>query len=377
MSGIYIHVPFCRSKCVYCGFFSVANTRQKESYLQALHREIELRKEYLEGSTIKTIYFGGGTPSLLSADELQSILKHLAQNFALENVEEITLEANPEQLTLDYCQAIQSIGINRLSIGVQSFQPHVLSFMGRRHTEQEAINAVMNAHAAGFQNISIDLIYGVSERTDEQWAQDLAMAFSLPIQHLSCYALTAEENSILYKRISSQKHAPIDDEQALRQYQMLIGKLPETKFKHYEISNYAIPGFESKHNSAYWDHTPYIGLGPAAHSFNGNSRQWNASNLNQYISDIGQNIDYDEKEMLSKNDLYNETILLALRTREGLDLNQLRQEYGNQRVTDLLQYFKQQVNSEHYEQKENRLRLTEAGLWFADGIAGNAFILEE
>ncbi len=374
MAGIYIHIPFCLSKCVYCGFYSVANLSQKEAYLHALSEEISLRKDYLNHEAIRTVYFGGGTPSLLSSDEISHILHLLDEAYDLSAVEEITLEANPEQLSLDYCRKIYDIGIHRLSIGTQSFQDSVLRFMGRRHSAQEALNAVGNSATAGFTNISIDLIYGVSERTDDQWKEDIQTALTLPIQHLSCYALTPEENSILYRQIALHRHSPIDDEQATRQYQQLLSLLSDTSFLHYEVSNFATSGFESKHNSSYWDHTPYLGLGPAAHSFNGHSRQWNPSNIRQYAQNIYDGILYEEQERLSSTDLYNEHILLGLRTHKGLDLGIMSKQYGEARIEQLRQYFQDKVKNDYYEQKENRLRLTEAGLWFADGIAADAFI---
>ena len=376
MSGIYIHVPFCLSKCLYCGFYSVASTRNKDLYVNTLLEEIKLRRDYLSRSPIKTIYFGGGTPSLLSADELSQILRQLEQHHDCSNLQEMTLEANPEQLTPDYCKTLRALGFNRLSIGVQSFQDHVLHFMGRRHTAQQAIRAVENAHTAGFNNISIDLIYGVSERTDEQWDQDLDMAFRLPIQHLSCYALTEEENSRLHKQIQGGKHAPVDDEQAERQYRLLHEHLSATDFFQYEVSNYCKNGFESRHNSAYWDHTPYLGLGPAAHSFDGHSRQWNPANLKLYMENVADGRLCEEREELSPTDLCNETLLLALRTRQGLNLEALRVQYGDDFASAIVNHFREHVPASQYENAAGRLRLTAEGLWFADGTAENLFIVD-
>lgn len=382
MSGIYIHVPFCLSKCLYCGFYSVASTRNKDLYVNTLLEEIKLRRDYLSRSPIKTIYFGGGTPSLLSADELSQILRQLEQHHDCSGLQEMTLEANPEQLTPDYCKTLRALGFNRLSIGVQSFQDHVLHFMGRRHTAQQAIRAVENAHTAGFNNISIDLIYGVSERTDDQWGQDLDMAFRLPIQHLSCYALTEEENSRLHKQIQGGKHAPVDDEQAARQYGILIerttasGAAARPRFEQYEISNFCRPSFESRHNSAYWDHTPYLGLGPAAHSFDGHSRQWNPANLKLYMENVADGRLCEEREELSPTDLCNETLLLALRTRQGLNLEALRVQYGDDFASAIVNHFREHVPASQYENAAGRLRLTADGLWFADGIAENLFIVD-
>ncbi|MBR4134836.1 MAG: radical SAM family heme chaperone HemW [Bacteroidales bacterium] len=374
MAGIYVHIPFCASKCVYCGFYSVVSTARREEYLTALAREMSLRQDYLGGADIRTLYLGGGTPTLLTPDELASLLADLRRHFPIVPDAEITLEGNPEQLTEAYCRELHTLGVNRLSIGVQSFHDHVLRFMGRRHTAAEAMEAVHNAAAAGIHNLSIDLIYGVSERTDEQWADELRHLPELPITHFSAYALTPEENSLLYKQIQHGRHAPVDEEMATRQYAMLTDFAREHGFEHYEVSNFARQGFHSHHNSAYWDGTPYLGLGAAAHSFDGTSRQWNAGNLNQYLRDIADGQTCAEKETLSPANLYNETLLLRLRTRVGLDLDALQARFGPQRRQELLSYFEKEVPSEHYELTKNRLCLTEAGLWFADGIAGNAFI---
>ena len=375
MAGLYLHIPFCRSKCIYCGFYSVANLRQKEAFLTALKKEILLRRAYLAGQPVRTLYFGGGTPSLLTGDEIADILQTLTDTFPVERDAEITLEANPEQLTPDYCRTLRDLGVNRLSIGVQSFQDPVLRFMGRRHTAAQALEAVRNAAAAGIDNLSLDLIYGVAERPDDQWAEDIETALSMPIRHLSCYALTPEENSILYKQIQRRTHAPVDDEQAARQYGQLCRRLQQTPFRHYEVSNFAVEGYESRHNSAYWDHTPYLGLGPAAHSFNGLSRQWNPANLGQYLHNIEEGIHFEEQEMLDDTALYNETLLLSLRTRKGLDLPYIQSRFGAERIQQLLHYFHHSVNPSFYEEEAGRLRLTESGLWFADGIAGDAFEL--
>jgi len=376
MSGIYIHIPFCLSKCVYCGFYSLAQTRDKAMFVQTLLRELDARADYIDLSTARTLYFGGGTPSLLTLDELQAILQHIGQYQPIEDFEEITMEANPEQLTPDYCKGLRQLGINRLSIGVQSFQDSVLQFMGRRHTAKEALVAVENARQAGFQNISIDLIFGVAERSDAQWAEDLDTAFALPVQHISCYALTAEENSRLYRQIQKGRHAPVDDEQAERQYKQLHARLSTTAFEQYEVSNYCLPGFESRHNSAYWNHTPYLGLGPAAHSFNGTSRQWNPASLKRYGENMAKGILLEEREELSPTDLYNETLLLALRTREGLDLEALRAQYGDDRTCAIVNHFQQHVPTSRYENAAGKLRLTAEGLWFADGIAEDLFIVD-
>ncbi len=249
--------------------------------------------------------------------------------------------------------------------------------MDRRHSADDAHAAIQHALDAGFQNLSIDLIFGISERNDPQWEQDLQIALSYPIQHLSCYALTSEENSILYRQIKNHKHAPIDEEQAERQYKLLVQHLKSTPFEHYEVSNFALPGFIAKHNAAYWDHTPYLGLGPAAHSFNGSSRQWNAANLTRYISHIRQGKTCEEQEQLSQLDLFNECILLGLRTRQGVDLVTLQEQFGSALTQQALYSILKRMPAQHYRLEKNHLILTDTGLWFADGIAAEGYETKE
>ncbi len=374
MAGIYIHIPFCKSKCIYCGFYSVRMPENRSAYLDALKREMLLRMDYLSDVSYDTLYFGGGTPSLLDIAELADLLDGIVRIFPLSADAEITLEANPEQLTLQYCKELRMLGVNRLSIGIQSFCDEVLQFMGRRHTAAEALAAVNNAANAGFGNISVDLIYGVSERNDVQWVADVKQALSMPVQHLSCYALTPEENSILYRRIKNCRHAPVDDDLAARQYDALLQTLAGTPMKHYEVSNFSLPAFESKHNSAYWDHTPYLGLGPAAHSFDGNSRQWNPANLARYLKNVEAGVDCEERESLSDDDLFNETVLLRLRTCRGVDLDEVAKRFGTTRKKGLMDQFGKHYPAYCFEKTENRLRLTDAGMWFADGIAADLFV---
>lgn len=375
MSGLYIHIPFCSSKCVYCGFYSVPNTNHKEQYINALEKEMSLRRDYFRGGGLRTIYFGGGTPSKLEIADLGRILEKISENFDSANVKELTLEGNPEQLTADYCRDLRALGVNRLSIGVQSFQDPVLRFMGRRHSAEEAVKAIENAVAAGFDNISIDLIYGVSERGNELWREDLQTAFRMPIKHLSCYALTPEENSILYKQILNRRHAPVDEDLASDQYDILQEMIPHSTLRQYEVSNFAVPGFESKHNYGYWHHTPYLGLGPSAHSFDGHTRHWNPSNLEQYIQNMEEGKDCEGSETLTLEEHYNEKLLLGLRTTEGVDLRTIAIDHGEERRQQLVEHFRKVVAPELYTIEKDRLCLTAAGLWVADGIAQSAFVV--
>ena len=375
--GLYLHIPFCKSKCVYCGFYSTVNQNDVEKYGTVLEEEMVLRKNEIADNTIRTVYFGGGTPSLLQPAQLQHILDSIHWNFDVDSHTEITIEANPEQLTSEYCKSLKSLGFNRISIGIQSFHDEILQFLGRKHTAKEALQAVENAHNAGFDNISIDLIYGVNERDNEQWKKELGTAFALPIQHFSAYALTVEENSLLYRRIRQHRDVEPDEDLAAIQYEILTEAVAQSRFAQYEISNFAVKCWESKHNSAYWQRIPYLGLGASAHSFDGTHRSWNAPTLSGYFAQIGQRKPYHERETLTDIDKYNEFILLRLRTASGIDLQEMSRLFGATRVESLLQYFASEVPDEHYLHTPDRLRLTAQGLWFADGIASGAFLTNE
>ena len=375
MAGLYIHIPFCKSKCVYCGFYSTVNQKDVEKFVSTLEEEMVLRKAEMTGESFKTVYFGGGTPSLLQTSQLQQIIENIRRHFTIEDNAEMTIEANPEQLTMDYCKNLKALGFNRISIGVQSFHDEILQFLGRKHSAKEALQAVENAHAACFDNISIDLIYGVNERDNKLWQKELETAFTLPIQHFSAYALTVEENSLLYRRIHQHKTVEPDEDLASTQYEILTKAVAQSRFAQYEISNFAVKGWESRHNSAYWQRIPYLGLGTSAHSFDGTHRSWNAPTLPGYFAQIEQKKAFHERETLTDIDKYNEFILLRLRTVSGIDLMEMEQLFGRTRVDSLLQYFASEVPDEHYVRTPDRLHLTAKGLWFADGIAGDGFIL--
>lgn len=377
MPGLYLHIPFCKSKCVYCGFYSTVNQRDVEKYVSALEKELTLRKDEVKRETIHTVYFGGGTPSLLQPAQLQHILESIHQHFNVDPNAEITIEANPEQLTLEFCKSLKALGFNRLSIGIQSFQDDILQFLGRKHTAQEALNAIENAHTSGFENLSIDLIYGVNERNNDLWQKELSTAFSLPIRHFSAYALTVEENSLLYRRIRQHRDVEPDEDLAAAQYEILTNAVAQSRFEQYEISNFAVTGWKSRHNSAYWQRIPYLGIGASAHSFDGAHRSWNAPTLSGYFSQIEQRKPHHERETLTDIDKYNEFILLRLRTAAGIDLQEMAQLFGTEQVESLLRYFTNQVPPAHYVHTPDRLHLTAKGLWFADGIAGDAFGVSE
>ena len=389
MAGIYIHIPFCRSKCVYCAFYSIVCKKKHSSlhktapqqniigeYLQTLTKELTLRSYDYKDLNFSTIYFGGGTPSLLKIYEIEHVIKSIKDNYNSENIIEFSFEANPEQLSEVYCKQLKQLGINRLSIGVQSFDDNILNFLGRKHNSKDAANAIKNAKKAGFTNISIDLIYGINERNDTLWLQELNTLKLLDINHFSAYALTLEENSILYKKVKNKQLEPLDEELAKRQYDILVSFAQQSGFQHYEISNFAKLGFESKHNSSYWFGVPYLGFGVSAHSFNGHKRYWNAPTLNDYHKNIENNTTFNDFEKLSPNEKFNEYILLRLRTSKGIDLNEMKMHFETKKVEYLQNYFRTKVRNNFFKTIDNTIHLTSEGFWFADGIASDIFLTD-
>lgn len=369
MSGIYVHFPFCKSKCIYCNFYSVATLQQKPAYLAALAREIEARADFFGTAEIDTLYFGGGTPTLLTISELEDVINKIRRHFSLSSNLEFTIEANPEQLSASYTKELKMLGINRLSIGVQSFNDEILQLLRRQHSAEEAKRAIENARAAGFNNLSIDLIYGIYKRDNSLWQSELATAFALPIEHLSAYSLTVEENTLLAKKIHKAQLPPISDEQAVGEFEILLEIASVAGFEQYEMSNFAKNGCYSRHNFSYWQGTPYLGLGAAAHSYNGsNERRWNAANLAQYIEN-----QHFESEILSEDDQFNEYILLRLRTKLGVNLAEIEAKFGAEKRQIVADYF-QKLDKKYFEEKSNYLILSNLGKLFADKIAMDIFV---
>ena len=375
MAGIYIHIPFCRSKCGYCGFYSLPSLKMKDRFLEALKGEIVERKEYLNTPPINTIYFGGGTPSLLRAAEIGEVLHLINTHYPVAADAEITLEANPDTLSLEYLQALHALGINRLSIGIQSFFDNDLQYLGRKHDAQHARLCLDWAKQAGFGNISIDLIYGLPTSNAEQWNNNLDIFFGYGLPHLSAYALTLEPNSILTKQIELGKALPVNDDDALRDYEILCRRAKENGYLHYEISNFCQMGMHSKHNASYWFGTPYLGLGPSAHSFDGTSRQWNVSSVEKYSIRVPEPVEgpASEKEELTTEQLYNEYVMLRLRTHWGIDLKWLKREMGERFSTYCEQHAQPLVAQGRLSQTREFLYLTDEQMLFADGVAEELF----
>ena len=374
MAGIYIHIPFCRKACHYCNFhFSVSKTLLPEM-ISAICKEAELRNDYTT-ENISTIYFGGGTPSLLTIDDLQITIEKLRILFNVNTDVEITLEANPDDITNEKLSGWKNVGINRLSIGVQSFFDNDLHWMNRAHNAQQAHKSIELAKRSGFNNITIDLIYGTPNLTDEDWLHNLETAKKLAVPHLSCYALTVEPNTALQKLIAQHKKENVDTEKQSRQFELLMQWAAENNFEHYEISNFAKPNYRSRHNSSYWQGKPYLGLGPSAHSYNGTSRQWNIANNALYIKSIKENIIPFEMETLTSTQKINEYLMTGLRTIEGVELNHLKNLSGEKLADDITNDARKFIQQNLMERKNGSLVLTQKGKLFADGIAADLFRL--
>jgi len=375
MAGIYIHVPFCKQACHYCDFHFSTSLKNKKPLIDGILKELELRKAYLHSKKIDTIYFGGGTPSLLDTEEIQQILAQINTLFKVATDAEITLEANPDDLTIPRIKSLKAAGINRLSIGIQSFYDEDLSDMNRAHNANEAKVVVQNCLNQGFEHLSIDLIYGGTTLSDENWIQNLRTAFNSGINHLSAYSLTVEPKTALSSFIAKGKKAPLEDEKSIRHFEILKSMAKEHGFEHYEISNLAKPGHYSTHNTNYWKGKPYLGVGPSAHSFDGNSRQWNVRNNSQYIKLVAEKGFYFEQEQLSSSDQYNEYIMTALRTTWGVDFNIIQERFG----AELLSYLEeqiQQISSNLIEETAIGFKLSTAGMNVADTVISECFWVE-
>ena len=374
MAGLYIHIPFCKSRCIYCGFYSTTGEELRQRYVDAVCKEMEMRREWREirgerrdenEERIETIYLGGGTPSQLSGNQLQQLFIYINKVYGLEHVREVTMECNPDDVTAEYATMLSQLPVNRVSMGVQTFSDERLRFLRRRHTAEQIPMAVERLRQAGIQNISIDLMYGFPDETLEDWHEDIRQALSLNVEHLSAYALMYEEGTHLYQLLEEGKVSEIDEELSLQMYSDLIDRLKAAGYEHYEISNFARREFRSMHNSSYWNQTPYIGLGAAAHSYNGHDRRrWNIDNIQQYIEGIESDAPVFEEEVLDDDTRYNDLVMTALRTCEGLSLPKLSPVHQD--------YCKQQAHRFIHDgllaMENNHLRLTRRGLFVSNMI---------
>lgn len=374
MAGIYIHIPFCKKACHYCDFHFSTSLRFKDDMVEAILKEIVQEKSYLENEPIETIYFGGGTPSLLNKKELKRILAKVYEVFNVIATPEITLEANPDDLTLGKLKELKAVNINRLSIGVQSFFDEHLIWMNRAHSAKESSECIANAVALGFSNITLDLIYGMPNLSNQQWEENIEKAIALGVGHISAYNLTLEKNTAYAHMVKKGVYETPSDESGAEQFQLLISGLKKAGYLQYETSNFAQSGQYSKHNSSYWKGKKYLGIGPSAHSFNGKSRQWNIANNKKYIDAISNNSPQFELEELTNFDKVNEHLLIGLRTIWGCELTFIEQELPEKVYLTFLKELNIQVKKGFIIKKEEQLFLTEKGKLFADRIASDLFV---
>lgn len=376
MAGIYIHIPFCKTRCVYCDFYSTTQSELKEAYVQALRKELTMRKDYLKGEKIETVYFGGGTPSQLSEADFVQIFDAIRQTYGLDACKEITLEANPDDLTEGYIGMLRHLPFNRISMGIQTFDDTLLRLLNRRHTARQAIEAVERCGTHGFHNISIDLIYGLPGETDTRWRQDLRQAVCLDVEHISAYHLTYEEGTPLYRMLKADRVHEVDEESSVRFYTMLMETLAEAGYEHYEISNFCKPGKRSRHNTSYWQGIPYMGCGPSAHSFDTQSREWNIASLEKYIRALRQGKRLCETETLSLFTRYNEYVMTSLRTCEGIDLKRLASCFGASLSVYCKQMAAPYLRNGMLELCNEHFRLTRKGIFVSDGIISDMMYVE-
>ena len=375
MAGIYIHIPYCRQKCHYCNFYSVASQASMPVMIKAICREIELQQSYPEGKTIETIYFGGGTPSLLAQGMLAEIMGSLRKQFTVSAEAEITLEANPDDITVEKLQEWKSAGINRLSVGIQSFRDEDLQYLNRVHSAFKARECIQLARESGFDNLTIDLIFGIPTLTDKAWLSNIKTATNLEIPHISAYALTVEPKTALEVMIRKGKAAPVDEQQLAHHFEILIKEMKAKGYLHYEISNYCLPGQFARHNTAYWNGETYLGLGPSAHSYNGKTRQWNVSVIKEYLESIGNNIIPSELEILSREQQYNEFVMTGMRTMWGCNSNEIEQKFGKPFSDNFTNNIAPWIEKKCISKSGEQYTLTPKGILLADGITSDLFML--
>jgi oxygen-independent coproporphyrinogen-3 oxidase len=374
MAGIYVHIPFCRKACHYCDFhFSTSRDRQREM-IDAICRELVLQKEYLGQQPIHSLYFGGGTPSVLTHEELAALTDTVRTHYALQPDAEITLEANPDDLSENSLSNLKQVGVNRLSIGVQSFHDAILESLNRSHNARQAVDAIVRSRETGFTNVNIDLMYAIPGLSMEQWEGTIVTAITLAPDHISAYTLTIEPRTYFGHLVAKGSLAETDEETAAAQMERLIDQLAEAGFEQYEVSNFAKPGFESRHNRSYWDHQHYLGVGPGAHSYNGLARQWNVRNNPLYIKAISEDRVPFEAETLARADHINEYLLTSLRTTRGCDLERLRTDFAFDLTADRMPYLERLRSLGLATLHESTLQLTRKGRLLADKIAADLFV---
>lgn len=370
MAGIYIHTPFCKSRCIYCGFFSTTSLNMCSAHTDAVCRELEARKNYLD-EDVETIYFGGGTPTQLPLSDVEKMLNTIYNIYNVREGAEITLEGNPDDLTPETLRTLKRIGVNRLSMGVQSFDDERLRFLRRRHSAAQAVKAVADAKAEGFDNISVDLMFGFPGQTMREWKSDVRMAIELGVQHISAYSLMYEEGTVLGNMLEKGEVEELSDELSLAMYEYLIDALRDGGFEHYEISNFALPGHRSRHNSSYWKGVPYLGVGAGAHSFDGRNRHFNPDSIKEYLEGKGL-----EEELLTDSMRYDEYVFTSLRTSDGLNLDSLSMLFGKEMCDYCVRNAEQHLNGGRLERDGQVLRLTRAGLFVSNDVMSDLMCVE-
>ncbi|GAB6010928.1 radical SAM family heme chaperone HemW [Viscerimonas tarda] len=368
MAGIYIHIPFCKTRCIYCDFFTQTNLRYKRRFVDALCNELIIRKNYLNSEAVDTVYFGGGTPSQLEKDDFVKLFNAINENYAVQANAEISIEANPDDLDAGYINMLRSFPFNRISMGVQSLNDCDLEFLRRRHSAQKAVDAVKACQEAGFSNISIDLMYGLPGQTPESWKSSLDKAIALNVKHISAYHLIYEEETELYRLLQKGAIKQVDESLSVEMFAVLKEKLEQAGFIHYEISNFATEGFFSRHNSSYWSGEKYMGIGPAAHSYNGEARAWNIAAINEYMEAIESGSMPAETEVLSDTMRYNDFILTGMRTIWGISLDRLEKLFGTKMRDYCLQNASKYIETGYIINNDNRLTISTKGLLVSDGI---------
>ena len=368
MPGIYIHIPFCKKRCTYCDFYTEVAPKLIPLLVDSICKEIEIRADYLASNQIDTIYFGGGTPSILKPEQFSAIFSAIYATFSVSDNAEITFESNPDDLSVRFFESIKHLPFNRISIGIQSFDDEDLKRINRRHNGNQAVEAVQNTQQAGFDNISIDLIYGLPYQTIEKWEKQLDMALSLNVQHISSYGLTYEEGTKLWEQREKGEVIPVDEDTMNEMYLLLVKKMKEKGFDAYEISNFAQKDFRSKHNSSYWKQLPYIGLGPSAHSYNIMGRQWNIASIQGYINAVENNLTFYETENLSVFEKFNDYVMVSLRTAEGVDLEYIEKEFGSEFMSECIENSQSFIDSSNLIVSDKKLILTLKGVLISNQI---------
>ncbi|MEA4850438.1 MAG: radical SAM family heme chaperone HemW [Paludibacter sp.] len=368
MAGIYIHIPFCKQRCTYCDFYTQVAPQKIPEIVTSIVAELHLRKDYLKNQQVDTIYFGGGTPSLLNYIQFKSIFSAIFDTYNVDKNAEITFEANPDDLSLAFLNDVMKLPFNRISIGIQSFDDEFLKRINRRHSGIQAIKAVQACKQHGINNISIDLIYGLPGQTMENWSKELETAYGLDVQHISVYGLTYEQGTRLWKQREMGTVQVVDEDVMIEMYDLMLQKMDERGFEAYEISNFALPGCRSRHNSAYWKMNPYLGVGPSAHSFDGNSRQWNIASNTKYINAIKNGMVPFEKEVLSMNDRYNDYVMVSLRTADGIDIDFIEKQFGVDFSEYCMLNSTPYINSKKMIQSNNILKLSNEGIQISNLI---------